>query len=137
MNVIMIFYFHKLFVSVSTLNCSVRFKFHYILKFLKASKSSGKLIFWLPFILKGILAESLGEDSNEHVFTLVESMVDTSKNGGNNGSCEEILVGDDEGERSTASVEDQLRKEMTVYEVCGFMVTRYIVNSILIGWNVF
>lgn len=45
-------------------------------------------------------------------------MVETNKNGGNSGSCEEILVGDDEGERSVASVEDQIRKEMTIYEVC-------------------
>lgn len=42
-------------------------------------------------------------------------MVDDGKTGVN-GSCEE-LVADDEGERSVASVEDQLRKEMTVYEV--------------------
>ena len=48
----------------------------------------------------------------------MEGMVETSKNGGNGGSCEEILAGDEEGERSIASVEDQLRKEMTVYEVC-------------------
>lgn len=45
-------------------------------------------------------------------------MVDTGKNGGNNGSIEDLVVGDEEGESSVASVEDQLRKEMTVYEVC-------------------
>lgn len=45
-------------------------------------------------------------------------MVDTSKNGGNSGNCEELLAGDEEPERSVASIEDQLRKEMTVYEVC-------------------
>ena len=44
-------------------------------------------------------------------------MVDTSKAGANTGGCEELLVGDDDGERSVASVEDQLHKEMTVYEV--------------------
>lgn len=44
-------------------------------------------------------------------------MVDSSKNAGNSGVCEELLVGDDEGERSVASAEDQLRNEMTVYEV--------------------
>ena len=43
-------------------------------------------------------------------------MVDTGKNVGSSGACED-LVADDEGERSAASVEDQLRKEMTVYEV--------------------
>ncbi|XP_030956395.1 anaphase-promoting complex subunit 2 isoform X1 [Quercus lobata] len=72
-----------------------------------------RINFW---ICKGILAESLGVDSNDHVFTLMEGMVETNKNGGNSGSCEEILVGDDEGERSVASVEDQIRKEMTIYE---------------------
>ncbi|XP_015895049.3 anaphase-promoting complex subunit 2 [Ziziphus jujuba] len=73
-----------------------------------------RINFWTS---KGILAESLGEDSNEHLFTLVEGIVDTSKNGGgNSGSREDILIGDEEGEQSTASVEDQLRKEMTVYE---------------------
>lgn len=72
-----------------------------------------RINFWIS---KGILAESLGADSNDHVFTLMEGMVETSKNGGNGGSCEEILVGDEEGERSIASVEDQLRKEMTIYE---------------------
>ncbi|KAK7824022.1 anaphase-promoting complex subunit 2 [Quercus suber] len=72
-----------------------------------------RINFWIS---KGILAESLGADSNDHVFTLMEGMVETNKNGGNSGSCEEILVGDDEGERSVASVEDQIRKEMTIYE---------------------
>ncbi|KAF2290079.1 hypothetical protein GH714_001798 [Hevea brasiliensis] len=66
--------------------------------------------------VKGILAESVGANANDHVFILVEGMVDASKNGGNSGSCEELLVGDEEGERSVASVEDQIRKEMTVYE---------------------
>ncbi|KAJ9174255.1 hypothetical protein P3X46_017299 [Hevea brasiliensis] len=72
-----------------------------------------RINFWIS---KGILAESIGADANDHVFTLLEGMVDASKNGGNSGSCEELLVGDEEGERSVASVEDQIRKEMTVYE---------------------
>lgn len=46
-------------------------------------------------------------------------MVDSSKNGDNTGSCEELLGGDEDGERSVASVEDQIRNEMTVYEVCN------------------
>lgn len=91
------------------------------------------------FILKGILAESLGEDSNEHLFTLVEGIVDTSKNGGgNSGSREDILIGDEEGEQSTASVEDQLHKEMTVYEVCGFLDNLEILLKFsLTGWGGF
>ncbi|XP_024029437.1 anaphase-promoting complex subunit 2 [Morus notabilis] len=70
-----------------------------------------RINFWIS---KGVLAESIREDNN-HVFTLMEGMVDSSKNVGNSGNCEE-LVADDEGEKSVASVEDQLRKEMTVYE---------------------
>lgn len=71
----------------------------------------------LHFDNQGIIAESLGEDSIDHVFTLMEGMVESSKNGLNSGSCEELLVGDEEGETSVASIEGQLRKEMTVYEV--------------------
>ncbi|XP_042978465.1 anaphase-promoting complex subunit 2 isoform X2 [Carya illinoinensis] len=72
-----------------------------------------RINFWIN---KGILAESLGAESSDHVFTLMEGMVETGKNGGDSGSCEELLVGDEEGERSVASAEDQIRKEMTVYE---------------------
>ncbi|KAB1208114.1 Anaphase-promoting complex subunit 2 [Morella rubra] len=72
-----------------------------------------RISFWIS---KGIIAESLGEDSIDHVFTLMEGMVESSKNGLNSGSCEELLVGDEEGETSVASIEGQLRKEMTVYE---------------------
>ncbi|XP_061986465.1 anaphase-promoting complex subunit 2 isoform X3 [Populus nigra] len=72
-----------------------------------------RINFWIS---KGILTESLGKDLNDHVFTLVESIVDAGKNSGNTGSCEELLGGDEEGERSVASVEDQIRKEMTIYE---------------------
>lgn len=71
-----------------------------------------RINFWIS---KGVLAESLGTDSSDHLFTLADSIVDAGKTGANSGSCEE-LVADDEGERSVASVEDQLRKEMTVYE---------------------
>uniref|UniRef100_A0A6M2ESX1 Anaphase-promoting complex subunit 2 n=1 Tax=Populus davidiana TaxID=266767 RepID=A0A6M2ESX1_9ROSI len=72
-----------------------------------------RMNFWIS---KGILTESLGKDLNDHVFTLVEGIVDAGKNSGNTGSCEELLGGDEEGERSVASVEDQIRKEMTIYE---------------------
>lgn len=69
------------------------------------------------FSLKGILTESRAADSTDHVYVLVESMIDTSKNVSNNGNNEDLMVGEDEGEGSVASVEDQIRKEMTVYEV--------------------
>jgi len=50
------------------------------------------------------------------VLTLVESITDSGKNEG-----EELLTGEEEGETSIASVEDQLRKEMTIYEVCKML----------------
>ncbi|KAJ9554297.1 hypothetical protein OSB04_018342 [Centaurea solstitialis] len=68
-----------------------------------------RISFWIS---KGIIAESSGEDSNDHLYKLVDSMADGGKTGINN----EELVADDDAERSVASVEDQLRKEMTVYE---------------------
>ncbi|CAA7055329.1 unnamed protein product [Microthlaspi erraticum] len=64
--------------------------------------------FWIS---KGVLRESTGTDSNTTVYTLVESMTDSGKN-----ESEELLAGDEESERLIASVEDQLRKEMTIYE---------------------
>ncbi|KAJ9709347.1 hypothetical protein PVL29_001019 [Vitis rotundifolia] len=72
-----------------------------------------RINFWIS---KGILSESLVTDPNDHIFTLVDDMVEPSKNSINAGSCEELLVGDEEGERSVASAEDQLHKEMIVYE---------------------
>lgn len=44
-------------------------------------------------------------------------MADANKNGLTSGSCEGLLAADEEGERSVASVEEQLRREMTIYEV--------------------
>ncbi|TYJ96027.1 anaphase-promoting complex subunit 2 [Cucumis melo var. makuwa] len=67
-------------------------------------------------LIAGILSESRTADSTDHVYVLVESMIDTSKNVSNNGNNEDLMVGEDEGEGSVASVEDQIRKEMTVYE---------------------
>lgn len=72
-----------------------------------------RINFWIS---KGILSESLVADPNDHIFTLVDDMVEPGKNSVNAGSCEELLVCDEEGERSVASVEDQLHKEMIVYE---------------------
>ncbi len=71
----------------------------------------------LPFCNQGILEESLGAVSSDHVFTLMEGMIETSKNSGNGGSSEDLVAGDEDGERSVVSAEDQLRREMTVYEV--------------------
>ncbi|KAI3816668.1 hypothetical protein L1987_16371 [Smallanthus sonchifolius] len=68
-----------------------------------------RINFWIS---KGIVAESSSADSNDHVYTLVDDMADGGKSVTNN----EVLVADDEAETSVASVEDQLKKEMAVYE---------------------
>ncbi|XP_010523470.1 PREDICTED: anaphase-promoting complex subunit 2 [Tarenaya hassleriana] len=65
-----------------------------------------RINFWIS---KGVVMESQGTESNGNVFTLVEAITDAGKN-------DEELAGDEDGERSVASVEDQLRKEMTIYE---------------------
>nr|GEZ87044.1 anaphase-promoting complex subunit 2 [Tanacetum cinerariifolium] len=66
--------------------------------------------FWIS---KGIVAESSsGGDSNDHLYTLVDSMSDAGKTTVNS----EEMIADDDAEKSVASVEDQLRKEMVVYE---------------------
>nr|GEW52881.1 anaphase-promoting complex subunit 2 [Tanacetum cinerariifolium] len=67
--------------------------------------------FWIS---KGIVAESSsGGDSNDHLYTLVDSMSDAGKTAVNI----EEMIADDDAERAVESVEDQLRKEMVVYEV--------------------
>ncbi|KAG9146919.1 hypothetical protein Leryth_021563 [Lithospermum erythrorhizon] len=70
-----------------------------------------RINFWIS---KGIIAESAGASSSDHSYTLVEA--ETGKGGATSGGSEELLLGDEEGDRSVASVEDQLRKEMTIYE---------------------
>lgn len=73
-----------------------------------------RINFWIS---KGILSESLGTDPHDHIYNLIDGTADPSKSGANNGGFEELLAGDDDdAERSVASVEDQLRNEMTVYE---------------------
>ncbi|KAF2604329.1 hypothetical protein F2Q70_00027344 [Brassica cretica] len=64
--------------------------------------------FWISkvHIVDGVLRES-----NANVFTLVESITDSAKN-----ESEELLASDEESERSIAYVEDQLRKETTIYK---------------------
>ncbi|KAG5068130.1 hypothetical protein JHK85_000507 [Glycine max] len=66
--------------------------------------------------ITGIIAESQGADSSDHVYTIVQNMAETSKNGASTGCAQELLGGEEEEEKSVVSVENQLRKEMTVYE---------------------
>ncbi|XP_024638273.1 anaphase-promoting complex subunit 2 isoform X2 [Medicago truncatula] len=72
-----------------------------------------RINFWIS---KGVIAESSGGDSSDLVYTIMENMAETSRNGGGSGNAQELLGGDEEEDRSVASVENQLRKEMTVYE---------------------
>ncbi|KAG9440844.1 hypothetical protein H6P81_021009 [Aristolochia fimbriata] len=72
-----------------------------------------RISFWIS---KGILVESVGTEVDDHIFTIVDEMAEINKNAVNVGTCEELLVADEEGETCVASVEEQLRKEMTVYE---------------------
>ncbi|XP_068654157.1 anaphase-promoting complex subunit 2 [Aristolochia californica] len=72
-----------------------------------------RINFWIS---KGILVESLGTEVDDHIFTIVDEMAEMNKNAANGGTCEELLVAEEEGETCVASVEEQLRKEMTVYE---------------------
>lgn len=69
--------------------------------------------FWTS---KGVLTESVGPDADGHIFTVVDSMSDVNKNSIVNERCKGFQMAEDEGESSVASVEEQLRKEMTVYE---------------------
>lgn len=59
----------------------------------------------------------MGSKYGERTYTLLEAAADAGNNGVNNDSGEEFIAGDEDGEGMVASVEDQLRKEMTVYEV--------------------
>ncbi|KAK1267336.1 Anaphase-promoting complex subunit 2 [Acorus gramineus] len=72
-----------------------------------------RISFWIS---KGILVETPGAVANDNNFTLIEELGDANRNGMTSGSCEELLMADEEGEKTVASVEEQLRKEMTVYE---------------------
>lgn len=66
---------------------------------------------------QGIVTESGGADVDDHIFTIVDNVSDTNKNSSTNENSEGFLMTEEESESSVASVEEQLRKEMTVYEV--------------------
>ncbi|CAN6249126.1 unnamed protein product [Urochloa humidicola] len=71
-----------------------------------------RISFWTS---KGVLTESAGPDADDHTFTVVDSMSDVNKNSIANECLAEYQM-TEEGESSVASVEEQLKKEMTVYE---------------------
>ncbi|CAO2829557.1 unnamed protein product [Amaranthus hypochondriacus] len=71
-----------------------------------------RINFW---ITKGVLTESAGEDATDHIFSLMEG-ADSNRAGIHGGNNDELLMGDEDGDTSVATVEDQLRKEMAVYE---------------------
>ncbi|KAL2904014.1 Anaphase-promoting complex subunit 2 [Bienertia sinuspersici] len=70
-----------------------------------------KINYWIS---KGVLSESVGEDVNDHIFSLMEGS--DSNRTGIHGASNDELMGDEDGDRSVATIEDQLHKEMTVYE---------------------
>lgn len=72
-----------------------------------------RISFWIS---KGVITESVSVDGNDHIFTLVEAINDDGKATANSGNFEELVAGDEDGDRAVASVEDELHKEMTVYE---------------------
>ncbi|KAF0891699.1 hypothetical protein E2562_010913 [Oryza meyeriana var. granulata] len=72
-----------------------------------------RISFWTS---KGVLTESVGPDVDDHTFTVVDSTSDFNKNSTVNQLRERFQMTEEEGESSIASVEEQLRKEMTVYE---------------------
>ncbi|XP_040378960.1 anaphase-promoting complex subunit 2 [Oryza brachyantha] len=74
---------------------------------------SRRISFWTS---KGVLTESVGPDADDHTFTIVDSTSDFNKNSTVNQLCERFQMNEEEGESSIASVEEQLRKEMTVYQ---------------------
>ncbi|XP_078171953.1 anaphase-promoting complex/cyclosome 2 [Carex rostrata] len=69
-----------------------------------------RISFWIS---KGILTESAGREPDDPSFTIVDSMADLNKNGLTSEGCQLM---EEESERSVASVEEQLIKEMTVFE---------------------
>ncbi|KAJ1271596.1 hypothetical protein BS78_06G139500 [Paspalum vaginatum] len=72
-----------------------------------------RISFWTS---KGVLTESEGPGADDRTFTVVESMSDVNKNSIANERLAEYQMTEDEGESSVASVEEQLRREMAVYE---------------------
>ncbi|KAJ4790565.1 Anaphase-promoting complex subunit 2 [Rhynchospora pubera] len=69
-----------------------------------------RIAFWIS---KGVLTESAGAGHDDPIFTIVDSMSDFNKNGLASEGCQLM---EEESERSVASVEEQLIKEMTVFE---------------------
>lgn len=68
-------------------------------------------------MMQGVLTESAGPDADDRTFTVVDSMSDVNKDSIVNERMAEYQMTEEEGESSVASVEEQLKKEMTVYEV--------------------
>ncbi|PWZ21547.1 Anaphase-promoting complex subunit 2 [Zea mays] len=73
-----------------------------------------RISFWTS---KGVLTESAGPDADDRTFTVVDSMSDVNKDSIVNERMAEYQMTEEEGESSVASVEEQLKKEMTVYEM--------------------
>lgn len=118
------FFSSKYLSAVSGTNSSIAYNRNSVMLLLMVAK------FTFFCLYQGVLAESVGSDSDNHIFTIVSDMVDPNKTGINNTRCEGILAMDEECERSVASVEEQLRKEMTVYEVWFLPKSGYLFSSL-------
>lgn len=68
-----------------------------------------RMSFWIG---KGVITDSGAGGSDGHVFTLVDNLTNANKNCISN----EIEGMDEEGESSMVSVEEQLQKEMSIYQ---------------------
>ncbi|CAN6479061.1 unnamed protein product [Victoria cruziana] len=79
--------------------------------------------FWIS---KGLIAESLGTENNDHILTLIEDVGDANKNSVSTARFGGLLAVEEEGESSMSMVEEQVKKEMTVYEKYVFgMLTNF------------
>ncbi|XP_031492549.1 anaphase-promoting complex subunit 2 isoform X2 [Nymphaea colorata] len=79
--------------------------------------------FWIS---KGLIAESLGSGNNDNILTLIEDLGDANKNSLTTGRFGGLLAVEEEGESSMSLVEEQVKKEMTVYEKYVFgMLTNF------------
>jgi hypothetical protein len=72
-------------------------------------------------LFQGVLVESTGRRDVDSEYTIVENLGDVaSRTPGTTGagSVAMPLLGEEEGERAVASMEDQWQQEMNVFEVC-------------------
>lgn len=82
-----------------------------------------RISFWIS---KGIISETMGTEPSDNIFNLVEGVAEGTRGGANSGACPDLIVVDEDGDSSVATLEDQLHKEKIVFEkfISG-MLTNY------------